>query len=108
MGIVTHLKPPMKTTSVTHLILSLAFAVGTAFAGPGLGYLPTDTVKTALERQTGQLVELRLKSGEKIAGKVAKVGEKSLQLVEVTGQEFYEALVLLDDISAVVVRAAAK
>ncbi len=98
----------MKTSSISYLILTAVFAAGTALAGPGLSFVPTDTVKTVLERQAGQQVELRLKSGDKISGKVAKVGEKSLQLVEITGQEFYEALVLIDDVSVVVVRAATK
>ena len=98
----------MKTSFISSLILAAMFAATTAFAGPGLGFTETDTVKTVVERQAGQQVELRLKSGEKISGKVAKVGEKSIHLVEITGQEFYEALVLIDDVSAVVVRAASK
>ncbi len=92
-------------------ILIAAFTVmaaQSALAAPGLGYVPADSVKTALERQAGQQVELRLKSGEKIAGKVDKVGEKTVYITSLTGQEFFEALVVLDDVSAVVVRAAAK
>jgi len=98
----------MKTSLISSLVLTLALSASTVFAGPGLGFTGTDTVKTVVERQTGQQVELRLKSGEKIAGKVAKVGEKAIQLTEITGQEFYEALVLIDDVSVVVVRAASK
>lgn len=92
-------------------ILVATFAVLTAqsaLAAPGLGYVPADSVKTALERQAGQQVELRLKSGEKLSGKVDKVGEKTVYLTSLTGQEFFEALVVLDEVSAVVVRAAAK
>lgn len=97
----------MKKTQL--LVLVTTFAVLTAqsaLAGPGLGYQPADSVKTALERQAGQQVELRLKSGEKIGGKVDKVGEKTVYITSITGQEFFEALVVLDDVSAVVVRAA--
>jgi hypothetical protein len=92
-------------------ILVATFAVltaGSALAAPGLGFVPGDSVKTALERQAGQQVELRLKSGEKIAGKVDAVGEKTVHITAITGQEMFEALVLLDEVSAVVVRAAAK
>lgn len=99
--------PIMKTSFISSIVLAAMFAT-TAFAGPGLGFTESDTVKTVVERQTGQQVELRLKSGDKIAGKVAKVGDKAIQLVEVTGQEFYEALVLIDDVSVVIVRAATK
>ncbi|CAN5714826.1 hypothetical protein BH11VER1_BH11VER1_26650 [soil metagenome] len=99
----------MKKLHIPMLVAAFAvLAAQSALAGSGLGYLPSDTVKTVLERQSGQLVELRLKSGEKISGKVDKVGDKSVHIIAITGQELFEALVLLDDVSAVVVRAAAK
>lgn len=74
----------------------------------GLDYQPNDTPQTVLQRQAGQLVELRLKSGETLKGKVAQVSDKTLHLKELVGQEFFEALVVIDDISAVIVRAAGK
>jgi hypothetical protein len=74
----------------------------------GLGYQPGDTPKSALERQTNQQVELRLKNGERISGKVSAVSEKTVHLTALTSQEFYEALIGLEDISANVVRAATK
>jgi hypothetical protein len=58
-----------------------------------------------LRRQNGQVVELRLVSGEKIGGKVEKVGENLVYLTQLTGQEFFEAVVDLESVSAVVVRA---
>ena len=74
----------------------------------GLDYKPGDTTKSVLERQSSQQVELHLKNGEKISGKVGQVSDKTVHLTALTGQEFYEALIVLDDISAVVVRAASK
>jgi len=64
-----------------------------------------DTTKSLLERLNGQRVELRLKSGEKIAGKVEIVGDKLVHLSALAGMELFEAAVVLDDVSAVVVRA---
>lgn len=92
-------------------MLIAAFAVLTAqsaLASPGLGYQRGDSINTVLERQNGQLVELRLKSGEKIEGKVDKVGTTTVYITSITGQELYEAIVLIDEVSAVVVRTAAK
>ena len=63
---------------------------------------------TVLQARTGQQVELRLKSGEKISGKVVSVGAQLVHLTALTGMELYEATVTLSDISAVVVRSAAK
>ena len=67
---------------------------------------PEDTVGSILKRRSGQVVELRLVSGEKIAGKVEKVGENLVHLSQLTGQEFFEAAVDLESVSAVVVRKA--
>ena len=69
---------------------------------------PDDSVASILRRQSGQVVELRLVSGEKIAGKVEKVGENLVHLVQLTGQEFFEAAVDLESVSAVVVRSKSK
>jgi hypothetical protein len=91
------------------LILITAMSLLTnPLTAAGLGYQPSDTTQTVLQRQTGQLVELRLKSGETLKGKVAQVSDKTLHLKELVGQEFFEALVVIDDISAVIVRAASK
>lgn len=59
-----------------------------------------------LQTQAGKQVELRLKSGEKIGGKVAFVGDSVVHLTSLTGMEMFEATVSLSDISAVVVRTA--
>lgn len=76
-----------------------------ALADSKLAFIPNDSVSSVLNRQVGQTVELRLKSGEKIAGKLEKVGEKLVHISQLTGQEFYEAAVVLDEVAAVIVRA---
>lgn len=89
------------------LILVVAVVVGNmAFAAPssGLGYKPNDTIETVLQRQVGQMVELRLESGETIKGKVEQVSAMTLHLKELVGQEMFEAVIVIEDISAVVVR----
>lgn len=90
------------------LILVTTMTLLTNTLTASLDYQPNDTTQTVLQRQSGQLVELRLKSGETLKGKVAQVGDKTLHLKELVGQEFFEALVIIDDISAVIVRAASK
>ena len=70
-----------------------------------IDFLPDDNVKTLLQRQVGKTVELRMRSGEKIGGKLEKVGDTMVHLSQLTGAEFYEAAVAMDAISAVVMRA---
>ena len=70
-----------------------------------IDFLPDDNVKTLLQRQVGKTVELRMRSGEKIGGKLERVGDTMVHLSQLTGAEFYEAAVAMDAISAVVMRA---
>jgi hypothetical protein len=92
----------MKTLAILALMTTLA---ASAVANDKIGFMPSDTTATVLKRNEGQKVELRLKSGEKISGKVAAVGEKAVHISELTGQEFYDAVISLDDVSVVIVRA---
>lgn len=69
---------------------------------------PSDTILSVLQRNTGQMVELRMKSGEKISGKVEKVGLKLVHLTQLTGAEFFAAAVDAADVSAVIVRTKSK
>jgi hypothetical protein len=65
----------------------------------------SDSIHDILERNMGQTLELRLKSGEKIGGKIARLGDKLVFLSQISGAEFYDAAVEVNDIAAVVVRA---
>lgn len=65
-----------------------------------------DTTASALKKQVGQKVELHMKSGEKIVGKLEAVGDKAAHVTALSGMELFEAVVSLDDISAVVFRSA--
>jgi hypothetical protein len=66
-----------------------------------------DTIRSVLEHQVGKAVELRLKSGEKIAGKLEKVTDKMAHLAQITDADFYDAAVDLDSVAAIVWRARA-
>ena len=82
----------------------VALACSNVFAQGKIDLQTSDTVLGILQKNVGQVVELRMKSGEKIAGKVEKVGDKLVHLSQLTGAEFYDAAVDTGDVSAVVVR----
>ena len=94
----------MKTLRLLLLAITLT---ATAFADK-LAFDPADTVATILKKQTGQKVELLTKSGQKLGGKIEVVGEKAVHLSAITGQDFFDAVVMIDDISAVLVRTGGK
>jgi hypothetical protein len=93
-----------------HCIFSLlaVMAFTTSALAQGKVGFSADTAASVLKRQAGQRVELRLKSGEKIAGKVETVGDKAVHLSALTGQDFFDAVVLLEDVSAVLIRTGGK
>ncbi len=95
----------MKTLRLIALLT--AFSVS-AFADGKVGFETGDTAATVLKRQAGQRVELRMKSGDKLTGKVEAVGEKTVHLSALTGQELFDAVIVLDDISAVLIRTGGK
>ena len=89
------------------LALITAVTLPLSAAESRLDFKPADTIATVLARHEGQKVELRLHSGEKIGGKLEKVGDKLVHLSQLVGAELFEAAVALEQIAAVVVRAKA-
>lgn len=63
-----------------------------------------DTVRAILVRQAGKPVTVRLQSGSDIGGTVVKVGDSVVHLTKVSGMDFYDAVVRLDTIAAVLVK----
>jgi hypothetical protein len=82
----------------------LAVACSALFAQGKIDLEPSDTILSILQKNIGQTVEVRMKSGEKIGGKVEKVGDKLLHLSQLTAAEFFDGAVEIGDISAVIVR----
>ena len=66
---------------------------------------PNATVLSILQASAGKAVELHLRSGEKVGGKVGQVTDNLVFLSNLTGAEFYNAFVDVKNVSAVVVRA---
>jgi hypothetical protein len=93
----------MKRFSLLLAVL-FVFASGNLFAQGKIDLQTSDTILGVLQKNIGQVVELRMKSGEKIAGKLEKVGDKLVHLSALTGAEFFDAAVDAGDVSAVVVR----
>jgi hypothetical protein len=70
--------------------------------------LSAQTVLSILQESTGKTVELHLRAGDKIGGKVEQVNENVVHLSHLTGAEFFDAFVNVNDVSAVVIRTGGK
>ena len=92
----------MKMWLTVLAILCLNYA--NLFAQGKIDLQLSDSIRDILERNVGQTLELRLKSGEKIGGKIAKLGDKLVFLSQISGAEFFDAAVEIGDVAAVVVR----
>jgi|JI6StandDraft_1071083.scaffolds.fasta_scaffold1124474_1 hypothetical protein len=87
-------------------LIILATAITLGAHAETLTPVKESTQATLLATQSGKQVELMLKSGQSIGGKVIFVGDTVVHLAALTGKEMYEATVSISDISAVVVRTA--
>jgi len=70
-----------------------------------IAFHSADTPQVFLERQMGKSVTLKLDSGQELSGIVKEVGNNMVYLAKLRGKEFYDALIRIDRITAVVFRA---
>jgi hypothetical protein len=95
----------MKRYSLPPGIIVAAIACSSLPAQEKPAIQPNATVLSILQGNAGKAVELHLRSGEKIGGKVGQVTDNIVYLSRLTGAEFFDAFVDVKDISAVVIRA---
>ena len=98
----------MKRYSLIFMVILSAVICASSFAQDKASLQSNATVATLLQGSVGKSVELHLRSGEKMGGKVAQVTDNIVHLSNLTGAEYFEAFVDVKDISAVVVRLAGK
>ena len=63
-----------------------------------------DTVQTVLAAQKGKRVTVRVRSGQELTGTVRDVSGRLVHIGAVSGREFFDAVVPLESIDAVLVR----
>lgn len=96
----------------TRWLTGLALGSVLALSTPRLMFAeePRFTVQGAqamrenLQKKVGTKVILQLSGGQEVSGKIVEVGETVVHISELTGKEFYDAVVRLDHISALVLR----
>ncbi len=96
---------PWRTIALTvALATCLGARVALGQAGP---LVATETVHDTLVRLQAakKPVELVLHNGKSYRGNIGSVGDHAVVVTEIQGREFFDAYILLDDITAVEVRA---
>jgi hypothetical protein len=98
----------MKRYSLLIAIIVTAGICASSFAQEKAALQPNATVVGLLQGSAGKSVELHLRSGEKMGGKIAQATDNVVHLSNLAGAEYFDAFIDVKDISAVVVRAAGK
>lgn len=98
----------MKPYSLLLVTIIASVACASSFAQDKTALQSNASVAGILQGSTGKSVELHLRSGEKMGGKVAQVTDSVVHLSNLTGAEYFDAFVDLKDVSAVVVRVAGR
>jgi hypothetical protein len=63
-----------------------------------------DTLQSLLEVQKGKKVTVRLSGGEELTGTVTTVTKELLQLGKLSGKEYFDAIIDVTKITAMIVR----
>jgi hypothetical protein len=64
----------------------------------------SDTMKEILGQRVGKRVTLRLESGENLEGTVTMVGNSLVHIARLAGKDYFDAVVTIDRISAVLIQ----
>ena len=92
-------------TAILAFLISAALACAAApAAGADLRVGANDTVQTVLAGQKGARVTVRVRSGQELTGIVREVNARVVQLGGLSGKEFFDAVVPLEAVDAVLVR----
>jgi len=94
----------MKHYSILLAVFIAAVACSSLLAQEKAVLQPTATVAGILQGSMGKSVELHLRSGEKMGGKVAQVTDNIVHLSNLTGAEYFDAFIDVKDVTAVIIR----
>lgn len=87
------------------LVLMAALCLCIAHASAqSVAVAPKDTIQSVVATQKGKRVTLRLRSGQEITGIMRDATDRLVVLAELTGREFFDAVIPIEAIEAVIVR----
>ncbi len=94
------------------IFISAILALGLFIVSPAVtlaqdkpAFNPSISLKDNLASNVGKRVSLMISSGESVEGTIEKVGDHFVLISKLSGKDFYDALVRIDEVRAVVFRA---
>lgn len=82
----------------------VASVIATAASAQPVTVAANDTTQSVLAAQKGKRVILRLRGGQEMGGTVRDVTAKLVVLGAVQGREFYDAVIPVEAVDAVIIR----
>jgi len=89
--------------AISTLLLAASLTTHPALAQE-LKVAPAATVESLIAAQKGKRVTVRTRSGQELTGLVREVTPRFVQLGALSGRDFFDAVVALDSVEAVIVR----
>jgi len=87
------------------LVIALAcLAIGMQASAQGVTVSAADTTQSVIAAQKGKRITVRLRSGQELSGTVRESSDRLVVLEGITGREFFDAVVPVDAIEAVLIR----
>ncbi len=90
-------------SALTALLASVTLASLPALAAE-VRIAATDTVESVLTAQKSKRVTVRLRSGQEMTGTVREITPRLVHLGALSGREFFDAVIAVESIEAVVIR----
>lgn len=97
---------------VHRIFLAAVFVTGLFIASQGSAaeqekpsFNPSITLKDNLSSNVGKRVSLMISSGESLEGTIEKVGDHFVLISKLSGKDYYDAIVRIDEVKAIVFRA---
>ncbi len=90
---------------ISILFLTLVLNSVSCVFAQSLEITNNDSIESVLTAHMGKRVTIKLDSGQELSGIVKQVTDDLTHISELTGMEFYDAVIVNDEILAVVVRA---
>lgn len=98
--------------NVRRIFLTAVFVFGVFVGTQGIsvaqekpGFNPSISLKDNLASNVGKRVSLVISPGESLEGTIEKVGDHFVLVSKLSGKDYFDALVRIDDVKAVVFRA---
>jgi hypothetical protein len=94
----------MRTAVQVFLITAALACTAVPATGAELKVGANDTVQSVLAANKGARATVRLRSGQELTGVVREVNARVVQLGALSGREFFDAVVPLEAVDAVLIR----